>query len=963
MKNLSKIFLILLFCLISTQCILLKTPKPSAPHYTNDYEVFLMESNSNSIEILAKYTGNETFYVDSTNPIIFNLAIRILFQSDSQLRVLIRDALESRWEIPEREPYPHDKTETNFYDVSTANYQVEVEKKPFSFKISRVLTKEVIFDTKYFNFIYTDKYLEFSSLLPTDNIFGMGERVHKLKLQIPGFYTIWNRDLPGMIDDAESGALNTYGLYPLYLMKEKKGLFHLVYLRNSNGMDIVLDNSIFNNSISGNYKEGKTITYKITGGIIDLKFFIGKKKLPEYIIKEFHEYLGKYTLQPFWSFGFHQCRWGYNNLSVLNKTLENYYSYGMPLDTIWMDIDYMVDHAIFTIDESRYNLTELEYLLKDLYHKRLVLIIDPGVAIKKNYAPYTSGIERDIFIKDFSGKPLMSCVWPGQTHFPDFMNPDTQEYWSDMFDLLYHKVKFSGIWLDMNELSNFVDGEVGIGECGMTYVEPTSKKLDRMNKTLEILLSFNGNLTENALNDSDIRKAYDKALSSLNLNFDYMTPPASVKCNYSDENFYIYNPGYTKLDQKTVCLNGNHKDSNIEYNLHNFNGFYEAINTYKYLKERLNHSQPFILSRSTTPGAGKYTIHWTGDNVSTYKWMKLSIAGLINFNIFGIPNVGADICGFASNTTEELCSRWMQLGALYPFARNHNHLESRDQDPFAFGPTLLKTSMVSLKFRYSLLKYYYSLFVRNNGTGTIMRPLFFEFPRDKKCYSDQVLDKEFLLGKELLVTPVLEQGRTLINPYFPGNNTVWYDISNGNPYKGGRNHIISSSLNETVPVFLRSGTSIFRQNVTNVNRTEDLDNVFYFSVAFNQNKNLTSAQGEILACDDYSDFSKLEKCINGDCSLKVKFTVIKKTNRKTLIINFGDGNIKNNDKIYISGVDIYGFDIESTSQTAIRKVNLVNESYYKLASHGRIEKKNNIVRLMFSVNIQIHPNDAIFVNF
>lgn len=96
------------------------------------------------------------------------------------------------------------------------------------------------------------------------------------------------------------------------------------------------------------------------------------------LIKSFHENcIGKPAIPPFWSLGFHQSRWGYDSVDTLNDILSQYEGLGLPLDTIWSDIDYMMDFQDFTVDTDNFPLDAMRKITEKY---RYVPIVDAGVS-------------------------------------------------------------------------------------------------------------------------------------------------------------------------------------------------------------------------------------------------------------------------------------------------------------------------------------------------------------------------------------------------------------------------------------------------------------------------------------------------------------------------------------------------------------------------------------------------------
>ncbi|MBN1901837.1 DUF5110 domain-containing protein [Candidatus Sumerlaeota bacterium] len=178
--------------------------------------------------------------------------------------------------------------------------------------------------------------------------------------------------------------------------------------------------------------------------------------------------------------------------------------------------------------------------------------------------------------------------------------------------------------------------------------------------------------------------------------------------------------------------------------------------------------RPFVLTRSNFLGGQRYAATWTGDNISSWEHLRMSIPMTLNLGLSGQPFNGPDIGGFKNDATPELFGHWIALGAFYPFSRGHTHQNSIDHEPWAFGEEIERVSRTALERRYRLLPYLYTLFYEASTTGMpVMRPVFFA---DVKNMNLREEEQVFLLGKDLLIIPKWAQ-----SPNLPEGN--WHTIS------------------------------------------------------------------------------------------------------------------------------------------------------------------------------------------
>ncbi len=504
------------------------------------------------------------------------------------------------------------------------------------------------------------------------------------------------------------------------------------------------------------YTDGSVLTIQTEEP--DLALYLIDGDSPEDIVRQFRTLVGRSYIPPKWAFGYGQSRWSYMNADEVREVAARYREAGIPLDAIYLDIDYMEGYKDFTVNRNAF--PDLSGLAAELKEQgiRLVPIIDAGVKIEPGYPVYEEGVRQGCFCKDEDGSDFVAAVWPGRVHFPDVLNEEARRWFGGYYKVLLEQ-GIEGFWNDMNEPAIFYS------EQGL----------------------------ENAFSQID---AYRTENLDIHTYGALQGLVAGLKNSPEDYRSFYHR----------------HKDGLVRHDrVHNLYGY----NMTRAAGEAMEALEPekriLLFSRSSYIGMHRYGGIWTGDNLSWWSHILLNLQMMPSLNMCGFLYTGADLGGFGGDTTEDLLLRWMALGIFTPLMRNHSATGTRRQELYRFPHVVAFRQIVSL--RYVLLPYLYSEYMKAAlGNGMYFRPLAFAYPED--AFARRVED-QLMVGESVMIAPVYQQHARGRYVYLPERMKL---VRFGGSHQAGQNvletvqeellepghHYIDVALDEVV-FFLRPG--------------------------------------------------------------------------------------------------------------------------------------------------------------
>lgn len=350
--------------------------------------------------------------------------------------------------------------------------------------------------------------------------------------------------------------------------------------------------------------KGKSvINFRTVGGIIDVYAFAGDTA--EEVIQQYHMVIGRPYLHPIWALGWQQGSASYKSVELAQKSYDNYIANGIPIEVMWIDESYMNKFRLFELNNDFSGIKTFSNTLHSKTRK-LGISIHPGYNALSDDGKidkhWNTAKNAGVFIKaavnsTTFGDVLIGEGLPGKCSYLDFMHYGSYQIWAEDLKELVGLIGFDSLQLNMNEITQFCDGECP----NSTFSEHlVAGKFD--------------SLPFNPLGDNSPYKLDTKTIS---------------------------------LESRNKFYHADEEESRVGYNTHSIYGNLQAQSTQIWFQfdERspAKGKRSFVLSRATFAGTGQYSSHWLPNTGSTFEDMKHSISGILNFQIFGIPLTGADI--------------------------------------------------------------------------------------------------------------------------------------------------------------------------------------------------------------------------------------------------------------------------------------------------------------------------------
>jgi len=213
--------------------------------------------------------------------------------------------------------------------------------------------------------------------------------------------------------------------------------------------------------------------------------------------------------------------------------------------------------------------------------------------------------------------------------------------------------------------------------------------------------------------------------------------------------------------------------------------------------------RPYLICRSGAPGVQRYAQTWSGDNRTEWKTLRYNIRTGLGMSLSGLFNIGHDVGGFSGPRPDpELFVRWVQNGIFHPRFTIHSWNDDQSANEAWMYPEVTGHIRDAIKLRYRLLPYFYTLLWQAaHDDEPMLRPVFLDHPDDPQAWDES---DDFMLGRDLLVTNVIEQGATTRQVRLPLNATGWWDFDTGQWHAPGA--LVEKDVDlASMPLFVRAG--------------------------------------------------------------------------------------------------------------------------------------------------------------